>query len=221
MSPTDKLAFSALLAGCLNALYEKSVSTTLIDVWFNALLAYPLDEISAAFSRHVVDPDHGQFPPKPADVVRLIDGGGDGKALAAWSKVDRAIRHVGGWRSVCFDDPLIHACIDAMGGWIKLCETATDELPFRQQEFAKRYRSLLMLATEPAYPPHLIGRAEAGNAPNGYPVEPPLLLGDPHKAARVLLRGAADAKPAGMTDARRLASYALGRLAPIAEERAA
>jgi len=217
MLPTDRPAFSALLTGCLQALYEKPVTPLLLDVWFAALSAYPLADISSALSRHVIDPDHGQFPPKPADVVRLIDGGGDGKALAAWSKVDKALRHVGGWRSVCFDDPLIHACIADMGGWITLCETKTDELPFRQQEFAKRYRAL-MLAPARAYPPRLIGRAEAGNALNGYPVEPPLLLGDPHKAARVRMSGAscAEATPTGMTDARKL----LKQLAPLTEEHA-
>lgn len=188
MLPIDKPAFSALLAGCLNALYEKPVSPVLIDIWFNALAHYPLDEISAAFCRHVTDPDHGQFPPKPADIVRAIDGGGDGRALAAWTKVDKTLRCVGGWRSVCFDDALIHVCIDAMGGWIKLCETLGEELPFRQQEFAKRYRALLLTPPK-VYPPHLVGRSEAANALGGWPVEPPLLIGDRDRASAVQLSG--------------------------------
>lgn len=216
MVPTDKPAFSALLTGCLQAIYDKPVSPMMLDVWFNALSGYPLADVSTAFSRHLTDPDHGQFPPKPADLIRAIDGSGDGRALLAWTKVDKAIRHVGGWRSVCFDDPLIHAGIVAMGGWIKLCETKSDELPYRQQEFAKRYRAL-MLAGPPEYPPHLIGRAEAGNALQGYPSEPPLLLGDPHKAAQVRLGGAPEATNGAM-DARRLVSSAIKRLAPLTEE---
>lgn len=195
MLPTDKPAFSALLSGCLQSLYEKPLNPVLLDIWFRALEGYPLDEVSAAFSRHVTDPDHGQFPPKPADIVRAIEGGGDGRALAAWTKVDKAIRHVGGWRSVCFDDPRIHACIDAMGGWIKLCGTLIDELPYRQQEFAKRYRALLLIQGLD-YPGYLIGRAEDSNAQAGFPVEPPLLLGNPERAAKVLLQGnGCDDKP--------------------------
>ena len=204
MLPTDKPAFSALLAGCLAALYEKPVNPALIEIWFNAMAAYPLDEVSAAFSRHVVDPDRGQFAPKPADIIRAIDGGSDGRALAAWTKVDQAIRCVGGWLSVCFDDPRIHACIGAMGGWIKLCETSTDELPFRQQEFARRYRAMA-LTTLADYPPHLIGRAETGNAMDGYPVEPPLLLGDATKAAQVLLGGEEHARLSAPDKSQKLA----------------
>lgn len=188
MSPTDQPVFSALLAACMEAVYDKPVTAMMLEVWFAALAVYSLDEVRAAFNRHVTDPDHGQFPPKPADIIRAIDGGGDGRALGAWSQVDRAIRHVGGWRSVCFDDPMIHACIADMGGWVKLCETTADELAFRQIEFAKRYRAL-MLAKPPHYPPHLIGRIEAGNALAGFPSEPPLLLGDAQKAAKVCLGG--------------------------------
>lgn len=188
MSPTDKPTFSALLTGCLQAIYDKPVSPMMLDVWFNALANYPMDELAAAFSRHVTDPDHGQFPPKPADIIRAIEGGGDGQALAAWTKVDQAIRHVGGWRSVCFDDPRIHACIEAMGGWVKLCETSREELAYRQQEFTKRYRALL-LTRAASHPSHLTGRFEASNGCNGYAVEPPLLIGDPTRAAQVRLSG--------------------------------
>lgn len=220
MSPTDKPAFGALLTGCLQAIYDKPVSAALLEVWFNALAGYPLDELSAAFSRHLTDPDHGQFPPKPADLIRAIDGGGDGRALAAWSKVDQAIRHIGGWRSVCFDDPLIHAGIEAMGGWIKLCETRSDELPYRQQEFAQRYRALMLTRTT-HHPGHLIGRFEANNALNGYPVEPPLLLGNPERAAQVHLSGEGHTARPRLVDARPLASAARVNLAPATEQEAA
>jgi len=188
MLPTDRTEFSDRLTGCMEAVYDKQVTPAMLEVWFSALATYPMDEIRAAFTRHVTDPDRGQFAPKPADIIRAIDGGSDGRALAAWTKVDQAIRCVGGWQSVCFDDPRIHACISAMGGWIKLCETSTDELPFRQQEFARRYRAMALTPLTD-YPPHLIGRAETGNAMEGYPVEPPLLLGDANKAAQVLLGG--------------------------------
>lgn len=194
MLPTDRPAFSGLLGGCMEAVYDRTVTPAMMDIWFSALAAYPMDEVRGAFTRHVTDPDRGQFAPKPADIIRAIDGGGDGRALAAWTQVDKAIRHVGGWRSVCFDDPLIHACVADMGGWLALCGTATDELPFKQQEFAKRYRAL-MLAPPKSYPPHLIGRAEAGNSTTGHRVEPPLLLGDAGRAAQVLLGGSGSGSP--------------------------
>lgn len=216
MSPTDKPAFSALLSGCLQAIYDKPVSVAMLDIWFRALDRYPLDELADALGRHVTDPDHGQFPPKPADLVRALDGGSDGRALAAWTRVDKAIRHVGGWRSVCFDDPLIHVCVDAMGGWVALCETKGEELPYRQQEFAKRYRAL-MLSRPAAHPGHLVGRFEAENGRCGYPIEPPLLMGDPERAQRVMLSGS---RQPGPVEASHLAAPALVALSLVAGEAA-
>lgn len=199
MHPTEKPAFSVILTGCLQELYDKPVSPALLNLWFACLQHYPSAEVQGAFERHLVNPDSGQFPPKPADIVRLIDGSGDGQALLAWAKTERALRTIGGYRSVVFDDPLIHAVISDMGGWIRLCEGQADELPFRQQEFAKRYRALL-LATPPAYPAHLCGRTEMGNRSGGFAAERPLLIGDPDRAARVLLNGGASApdRPAGL-----------------------
>lgn len=190
MSPTDKAEFSTLLSGCLGALYDKPVTPLLLDVWFRAMEPYPFEEISRAFSRHAIDPDQGQYPPKPADIVRLIDGNGAGRAQSAWTQVDKTLRCVGGYRSVCFDDPLTNAALDGMGGWIRLCETKLDEIPYRAAEFTKRYRALLLTPPK-TWPPHLPGRAELANAANGLPVEPPLLIGDPDQAARVLLGGTA------------------------------
>lgn len=188
MWPTDQKDFSALLAGCMESIYDRAVTPAMLQVWFVALAQYPLDEIRAAFGRHITDPDQGQYPPKPADIVRMLDGGGDGRALTAWAKVEKAVRCVGGYRSVVFDDPLVHACIDAMGGWIKLCSTNSDELPFRANEFAKRYRAYLLTQPE-CYPPHLAGRAEMTNGAAGYPVAPPIMIGAQERAMRVMLGG--------------------------------
>lgn len=203
---TDKAEFSAVLAGCFESIYEKPVTPAMLDAWFMALSPYPLDEIKAAIGRHVVNPDSGQFAPKPADIVRLIDGNGDGRALRAWAKVEKSIRTVGGYRSVVFDDELIHACIADMGGWISLCETTMDELQFRSAEFAKRYRACL-LSPPAQYPSRLSGRAEISNSAKGHPIENPALIGDTEKAMRVMLSGTdkqkteSDPGPIGLANA--------------------
>ena len=217
MQPTDKTAFGVILTGCLQELYDKPVSPALLNLWFACLQPYPLAEVQRAFERHLVNPDAGQFPPKPADIVRLIDGSGDGQALLAWAKAERAVRTVGGYRSVAFDDPLIHVVIADMGGWIRLCETKTDELPFRQQEFAKRYRALL-LSVLPDYPAHLCGRAELANRGGGLAVEPPLLIGDPDRAMRVMLNGAEATAPALAWPPVNLATRKLTTRVPVAAQ---
>ena len=66
-----------------------------------------LRAVADALNRHAVNPDNGQFLPKPADIVRLINGNTVDRALVAWSTVERAIRSTGPYQSVVFDSPEI------------------------------------------------------------------------------------------------------------------
>jgi len=106
-----------------------------------------------------------------------LAGGNADRSQLAWSKVDRAARCVGGWQSVVFDDPAIHAVIDGMGGWVRLCLSDGDEWPFKQREFETRYRGLL-LRGEFEYPRKLVGMAELQNAIAGHASDAPLMVGD-------------------------------------------
>lgn len=73
MSPTDKNAFFQLIAGCLKEIYEKPCSPAQIGIWFNVLRPYSLPEIQAALADHLSDPVHGQFPPRPANLIYHLD----------------------------------------------------------------------------------------------------------------------------------------------------
>src|SRR6266850_1493447 len=96
----------------VHSFYGKDCSTFALDVWWAAMRPYDLSAVREALGRHCVNPDNGQWMPRPADVVRLTEGSTMDAAMTAWSKVDRAVRHVGCYRSVAFDDPLIHAVLD-------------------------------------------------------------------------------------------------------------
>ncbi len=111
----------------------------LIDIYWQVLKQYELEDVQNAFQSHIQNPDCGQFLPKPADIVRLIEGSGETKALLAWAKVERAVIQIGSYQSVVFDDPLIHAVIEDMGGWVKLCSMKNEQMPFYANEFQKRY----------------------------------------------------------------------------------
>jgi len=123
----------------------------------------------------IVDPDVGQFMPKPADFVRYIEGNNETKALIAWGKVMRAIREVGAWESVTFDDAKIHAVILDMGGWIELCRKTIKELDFMAREFEKRYCAYQYRGDD-NYPERLTGKKEQINSyQNGAVVKPRLI----------------------------------------------
>ena len=186
---TDELSdFADLLAGVMD-LYGKPISEFATQVWWEAMRPYDLRAVRLAFSRHVQNPDTGQFAPKPADVIRMLGGTTQDSALRAWAKVDKVVRHVGPYASVAFDDPLIHRVLHDMGGWVGLSSKSEDEWPFVAKEFENRYRGYAMRNERPEYPPVLTGIAEAENVRRGLVSDPPRLIGDAEKAEAVMQGG--------------------------------
>jgi len=188
MTDGDFDRFSEGLAGVMDA-YGKTLSDFTIRLWFDVLKPYGLEGIASAFRRHVFSPDVGMFPPKPADIVRMMGGTSGDNASRAWAKVDRAVRHVGTYRSVVFDDPLIHRVIAEMGGWTALGMKRDDEWPFVAREFENRYRGYAMRQERPDYPPFLPGIIDAENGLRGYAQDPPMLVGNAALARAVMERG--------------------------------
>jgi hypothetical protein len=109
----------------------------------------------------------------------------------AWSKVKKSISTVGSYETVSFDDPIINRVIQDMGGWIKLCSSSVDELPFIGNEFKARYTAFKGQGEIPEYPAKLYGICESENISKGLlnHIPAPILIGDPVKAKKVLMLG--------------------------------
>lgn len=179
MDSDDRPGFAELLNKTA-AIYNRQMSEFELEMWWDCTSHRALTDIEQAIRRHVQDPDRGQFMPKPADISRQLDGTGDSRALEAWTKVERAIERHGSWGSLVFDDPAIHAVIADMGGWARLCSVDFKELPFKRQEFTKRW--MAYLNHPPAsFPPVLIGEG-------GTNFDQPLaMVGDQSKCQQVML----------------------------------
>lgn len=173
----------------VHSFYGKEVSAFALDVWWNALRAYDLPAVIDSFNRHLMNPDSGQWLPKPADIVKMFGGRTQDRALMAWSKVDRAVRSVGNYESVAFDDPLIHRVLQEMGGWIGMGQKTEDDWPFVAKEFENRYRGYAMRSETPDYPPVLIGIAQAHNEQKGHKSDRPRLIGNAEQAELVMAGG--------------------------------
>lgn len=190
MLPSQKTEF-ATLVGDVFAYYGKDSSLFITSVFWESLKGYELEAVRRAFTLHAQDPDRGQFAPKVADIVRLIDGGSGDRAVTAWSKVHYAIKQVGPHQSIAFDDQLIHAVLAEMGGLSPLFDIKTDDMPFRAKEFETRYRALASRRTLPPYPAKFIGDVEAHNRSRGLleHIPEPVVIGDAKKAALVIQGG--------------------------------
>ena len=188
MQQGDFADFRTLMAE-VHAFYRQDMTAFSLDVWWQAMRAYDLSAVRQAMSRHVMNPDSGQWMPKPADVVKMLSGRTIDSASVAWSKVDRAVRSVGTYQSVAFDDPLIHRVIADMGGWVRIGSHSSDEWPFVAKEFENRYRGYAMRSERPEYPPTLTGITEAENSKAGFRVDPPVLIGVREQALAVIAGG--------------------------------
>ena len=188
MNPQDSGKFATLI-GNVYAFYRQDHSEFAINVWWQAMKPYDFSAVADALNRHCVNPDSGQFMPKPADVVKMLGGSTQDSALSAWSKVDRAVRQVGTYETVVFDDPIVHRVLHDMGGWIQLGTKTEDEWPFLRNEFVNRYRGYRMRNETPEYPKTLIGMAEAQNNQDGHKSQPPVMIGDAEAPKRVLVGG--------------------------------
>jgi hypothetical protein len=194
MNNNDMTLFVELLTGALEV-YGQKTSKLVINVWWNALERYDYETVQKAFSDHIVDPDVGQFAPKPANIIRNIDGSRETRAMVAWAKVHKAIRSVGGGSTVCFDDRFIHATIGDMGGWSKVCKVEEDEMPFKAREFEKRYNSYSKHGTN-EYPRKLMGTYEAQNLAQGFMnfISAPVTIGDIEQCRNVYKHGSDSVK---------------------------
>lgn len=188
MIEADRPSFFAMLAD-VYAFYRRDFSQFAGSVWWAAMRPYDLAAVTDALGRHCVNPDTGQFLPKPADVVRMLQGGTQDCALVAWAKVDRAVRHVGAWQSVVFDDALIHRVLHDLGGWMLLAMKQDDEWPFVAKEFQNRYRGYKGRNERPQYPSVMIGAVEAHNSRMDASLTAPVLIGEESAAWAVRLGG--------------------------------
>lgn len=187
MNPIEKLRFGALLTDALS-FYRRDVSDFALSVWWQACQPFSFEQVTKALTAHAMDPDHGRFAPMPADIVRQLAGTKTDRSLIAWGKVLDAAQRVGAYWSVCFDDGLIHAAIEDVGGWLALCRSTTDELPFMQKRFCESYRAYTTREGV-KYPPMLGGQHDMENVLRGHRAAPPVLIGDRAKAEAVYFGG--------------------------------
>ncbi|MCO7216856.1 DUF6475 domain-containing protein [Halomonas sp. OfavH-34-E] len=176
-------------------IYNRSVTSGTIELVFRALQSLELDEIQRALTLHIQSPDTGQFPPKPGDVIKFARGDSQSRTLQAWAKVERAIRSVGHYRDVCFDDPLIHAVIERMGGWPKVAMVDSEkDIVWLRQRFEAQYRAYAIHKPE-EWPAFLPGVSTQQNAQIGQhsrgrlPGKDIAVIGDQRRAMQVAERG--------------------------------
>ncbi|MDD5414634.1 MAG: DUF6475 domain-containing protein [Smithellaceae bacterium] len=157
-------------------LYDKTPSPLLIGIYWKALEPFTDEQCETAFNSIICS---SRFFPKPADFIEFLQGTNQDKATQAWIKTVNAIRKYGNYTSVKFDDPVIHAVIEFMGGWANTGEWHDDNLRWKEKEFLQLYK-VMEKRGEP-YPLHLPGLIEVINQSKGYDVQNEIAFIGRHK----------------------------------------
>ena len=137
MTESDRPEFVRLIADVCG-FYKEPVSDFSLSVWIEACRSFPLPSVRKALTAHAMNPDRGQFCPKPADVIRYLRGNSKDEALAAWQNVIGQVSSVGRYGSPRLTDSERQA-LTAIGGWQRICNSREDELGFLQKQFTDNF----------------------------------------------------------------------------------
>ena len=194
MKPTDKAAFALLIAG-VYAYHSRPCSKALIEMYWRGCQRWDIEQITKAIDELTNDAEAGKFAPKIGDITRVLEGTKTDRAALAWGKALEAMSAVGAYQDVVFDDPAIHAAVDDLGGWPKLCRTEFDDLSYAQHRFCESYRAYVGRGTF-EFPRRLSGARDSDDAYLKVGMQPPqpVLVGDREACRRVFEGGSATGK---------------------------
>ena len=158
----------------------KDPSDRKIDAYKLALSRFTIEQVESAFSRAIVE---CEWFPTPKSLIEFVQGSpqeiADNGQIEA-CKVLNAIKRVGGYQSVIFDDPVTTAVIkEGFGGWVRLCtDQREDDEKWFIKDFARMYGAFNR--QERKCLEHLPGRVETENVAGGHTkhLPAPVAIGD-------------------------------------------
>lgn len=187
-TPEERKRFAALLTG-ISDYYRRELSKMTIRIYWEGLRQFDYEAIERAMWQHTQSPDEcGRWMPQISDLTKMMVGRTADQAALAWSKVNLAVRQIGVYVDVVFDDAIIHRVLADMGGWAAMGLKDEKEWPFVAKEFENRYRGYKMSGQAPDYPRVLVGMANAQNEAAGRPRQGARLAGD-RALCLVVMRG--------------------------------
>lgn len=116
-----------------------------INIYFLALSNLTAEQLNNAFISMIRNRVYKNFP-QVAEIIQYALGTNENtlnsRIVIAKETLKKAIMKYGSYASVQFEDLGIHAVIDSLGGWQKLCNMAESEFQkFMTFEFQKVYKA--------------------------------------------------------------------------------
>lgn len=161
----DKKLFLKSLNSLESAFGEK-VSEDRAKIYWDILKGYSDLNIKKAVIRSIREL---KFFPKIYEIVEMIEGNIEDEAEIAWLVLKEKIERSGAYMSISFyNNPVIGSVVEAMGGWVKICDTTIEEEKWVKKEFIKLYP---IMKKKNNHPEQLPGIFEIENNQKGYSEE--------------------------------------------------
>jgi len=169
----DSKNFALRLNGLNQILGGKDLTPGIIDIYFKALEQFEMDEVIKAITKAAVS---CKFFPKPVELIEFVQGKIEDKAEIECNKAFEALKRIGPYQSVCFDDFITQAVIkQGFGGWVKFCgESMVETEHFERKDFIKLYESYSRSGIKNGG--YLPGISEIENNSNGKNVNPEIIM---------------------------------------------
>lgn len=166
----------------LAELFNQTISKTVVRLYYDALVEYPLEQIRQA-ATYIIRTHKYATMPKPAEFIEFMHPPDEVEHRAA--EALRELEHqqilTGTYQSVKFDDTVLQSVIQYYGGWPAISDHVRKmdekEYMFFRKEFTRLYK---LYARRPNEQEVLPGRHEIENSTSGYLTEKkgPKLIGD-------------------------------------------
>jgi len=134
----DDKRFRKNLSG-MGELFGREITDTLASLYWRLFSDWTDSQFEAACQAAA---NRLKFFPKPAELRELVGGDQEAQALEAWETLHNAIKRIGNWQSVQFEDSRITRVVESMGGWQAVCLWETKDLSYRRHEFLRTYQAL-------------------------------------------------------------------------------
>lgn len=134
----DRERLLATLAA-VYAFYERELTELACEFWLEDLGQFPIEAVERAFAAHRRDPERGQWLPKPADIIRQLQGDTSQRAELAWAAALQCARD-GGAGFARLPDPT-RAAVEAIGGMLALRRADSSQVPHLQRQFLASHKA--------------------------------------------------------------------------------
>lgn len=196
MTRQDASRFASSLTA-MAALYGQEPIPQVVEIYFRSLEKFTIDEVEQGISKAC---STLKFFPKPVELIECITGGSGNladRAMIEACRVLEAVKSIGTYSTVCFDDPITQAVIvQQFGGWAKFAEMREENEKWFVKDFTAGYQAFARQNVR--HYGALPGISHGQNALTGRErEEKPVYIGDVQKARAIHAQGKLTELPAG------------------------